>query len=572
MTQATIQHLTLHWAGPAGTARTPATALRVENLLNHAHWQPHAMRPREILLIRRLRLPAALPILRAHPLAHAELDDALAQALDDAYCTAAHPAAGQWLPHANAIVFEDAAALLMSLTREVLAAGSSAPALAAQRWYWPQVIGRERADTASAMLATLWSRYAAHVPAALAGLSQHQAHHACGLLNPADARRVWQALAIAHALSQALSALEDGPNARDMPASATARRATAPWAKWSSVDATASQSAQLLLGMCAVLRQAPAHARTAKFAAQVVAWWQAQSNPAPPLVQQADEMTAHHAETLVANAERLNPTTQTQQRGQRSQADAALPLATAADSDEAAGEGDNRIDKRVDEAMTTQQDQHATSTHLTQQATPFAPDLPLQPLNTLGNEMRPDVPDIDESDEFVEGADEARHALLEGVRTRLGGVFFLINVLKHLELPDALSEMTSRWQVIAMLAQRLLGSFAMADEYADDPIWGLLAHLAGHETHAQTSAELSEVLDRGAALVYQLLETQPADILLCKPGLATLSHTHLDVFFPLNAADIRLRRVGLDGNPGWVPDLGYIIQFHFDFDDADLIA
>ncbi|NJM40054.1 MAG: hypothetical protein HC853_04430, partial [Anaerolineae bacterium] len=485
-TQATIQHMTLRWAGSASEARTPATALRVENLLNQAHWQPRAMRSGEILLIRRLRLPAALYTLRLHPLAHAELDAALAQALDDAYRTAAHPAAGQGWPRANAIVFEDAAALLMYLTHEVLAAGSSAPALAVQRWYWPQVIGRERADTPSAMLATLWGRYAAHVPAALVGISPQQAHHACGLLDPADARRVWQALAIAYALPQLLVALEDGSNASNVPPSATARRAIEPWAKWSLPDATAPTRAQLLLGVCAVLRQAPAYGRSAKFAAQVVAWWQAQFSTAPPLGQQADEMTAHQVASWEANDDSLNPTTQAQQRGQRSQADAALPLTTTADLDEASGEGD----RQINEAMTTQHDQHSTSSHPTHQATPFASDLPTQPPNILGDEMTQGVSDVDE---LVEAADEAWLALPEGVKTRLGGVFFLINVLKPLELPDALSEVMNRWDVIAALAQRLLGSFAMTDEYADDPVWVLLAHLASHEAHPTMAVAKSVV-------------------------------------------------------------------------------
>jgi hypothetical protein len=32
---------------------------------------------------------------------------------------------------------------------------------------------------------------------------------------------------------------------------------------------------------------------------------------------------------------------------------------------------------------------------------------------------------------------------------------------------------------------------------------------------------------------------------------------------PLEAADLRLRRAGLDSDPGWVPWFGRIVSFHF---------
>ena len=39
--------------------------------------------------------------------------------------------------------------------------------------------------------------------------------------------------------------------------------------------------------------------------------------------------------------------------------------------------------------------------------------------------------------------------------------------------------------------------------------------------------------------------------------------THLDVIFPLDEVDLRLRRHGLDSDPGWVPWFGRIVAFHF---------
>ena len=93
----------------------------------------------------------------------------------------------------------------------------------------------------------------------------------------------------------------------------------------------------------------------------------------------------------------------------------------------------------------------------------------------------------------------------------------------------------------------------------------------------QSAPGLADWLAEGVAYVHRLLnevmgEAAPvaadagawARLVLCKPGHVLLSRTHLDLYLPPNAADIRLRQVGLDRNPGWVPDLGYIIQFHFE--------
>jgi hypothetical protein len=51
--------------------------------------------------------------------------------------------------------------------------------------------------------------------------------------------------------------------------------------------------------------------------------------------------------------------------------------------------------------------------------------------------------------------------------------------------------------------------------------------------------------------------------LICRRGGVAVSRTHLDISFPIDAADIRLRRVALDVDPGWVPWLGRVVQFHY---------
>ncbi len=51
--------------------------------------------------------------------------------------------------------------------------------------------------------------------------------------------------------------------------------------------------------------------------------------------------------------------------------------------------------------------------------------------------------------------------------------------------------------------------------------------------------------------------------LIRRPGYIAHTRTHLDVYFNLREADIRIRRAGLDLDPGWLPWYGRVVLFHF---------
>jgi hypothetical protein len=51
--------------------------------------------------------------------------------------------------------------------------------------------------------------------------------------------------------------------------------------------------------------------------------------------------------------------------------------------------------------------------------------------------------------------------------------------------------------------------------------------------------------------------------LVCRPGRITARQTHIDVMFRLELVDIRVRRAGLDIDPGWTPWLLRVIHFHY---------
>lgn len=51
--------------------------------------------------------------------------------------------------------------------------------------------------------------------------------------------------------------------------------------------------------------------------------------------------------------------------------------------------------------------------------------------------------------------------------------------------------------------------------------------------------------------------------LLQRPAWVSASPTHIDVVYALDSVDLRLRRLGLDSDPGWLPWFGRIVAFHF---------
>jgi hypothetical protein len=51
--------------------------------------------------------------------------------------------------------------------------------------------------------------------------------------------------------------------------------------------------------------------------------------------------------------------------------------------------------------------------------------------------------------------------------------------------------------------------------------------------------------------------------LISRPAHIASTRTHIDVYFALSQVDMQVRLTGLDVNPGWVPWLGRVVQFHY---------
>jgi hypothetical protein len=56
--------------------------------------------------------------------------------------------------------------------------------------------------------------------------------------------------------------------------------------------------------------------------------------------------------------------------------------------------------------------------------------------------------------------------------------------------------------------------------------------------------------------------------LVHRPGRIVATRTHIDVLFDIQQADMRVRSVGLDVDPGWVAWLGRVVRFHYLYGEA----
>ena len=154
------------------------------------------------------------------------------------------------------------------------------------------------------------------------------------------------------------------------------------------------------------------------------------------------------------------------------------------------------------------------------------------------------------------------------VETELGGIFYLINLAIFLEIYSDFTSPVENftelniWDFVAFV-----GSELNEHQDDDDPIWLLLASLAGHEEflRGETQLWLSRLIPDIRTRLHRALGVDDLPkILLHHHARITITATHIDVFFSLSHLPIEIRLSGLDRDPGWVPAAARFIAFHFE--------
>ena len=162
------------------------------------------------------------------------------------------------------------------------------------------------------------------------------------------------------------------------------------------------------------------------------------------------------------------------------------------------------------------------------------------------------------------------------------GLLFLVPVLSRLGLPEWLAS-DDRFVESGFAARLLVFIGKRVGVSPDDPLMLALSSSldemadlpADFELPARARAMLEMPAPRGrldSPLAAWLTATRRWCRRHARMGLATLirrpgriraTDTHLETRFELSQIDIRLRRLALDVDPGWVPWLARVVRFHY---------
>lgn len=146
--------------------------------------------------------------------------------------------------------------------------------------------------------------------------------------------------------------------------------------------------------------------------------------------------------------------------------------------------------------------------------------------------------------------------LVDAAFTRFGGLMLVINVLSAIRFDRWLAgiEADDRLPMVQGLLRHCLNAAGAGDD----------------ELQREWLGEGVRPMDSGVRLWHlRLRRTLRRHVrmdladLVHRPAWVSATPTHIDVIFAMDDVDMRLRRLGLDADPGWVPWLGRIVNFHF---------
>jgi hypothetical protein len=530
-TNATTHINTLQVRG--AVANTPALRLRLSSLLGSADLRPPGFSPAAVLIVRRIAdpLPGRALTRRGGTMDRA-WTRAAREALTTLYRQAARPMQGPVSTTAEAVLFADKAELLACLARDIIQgrAGSC--------WWWRGML--RGAPATAPVLVELFCREARALPAALYKLAQTgEAAPLLAALSPTQAIRVLTAVSQVYGTTGIPAALLAAPPARQpaatSTASAPASSTAAPFisintappahAPWETLlpPALLPRSIQrehaALLGVALTLAVRPTVARAPAFPRQLAAWWAAGApvsttrQPAPALASTkapasdapvpgeayaadidagSSQQAAQDEHTTPSIAAPDHPDEEGTIHPPQQPAPPAASVSGHSNAAEAAQAPQQPVRPEhpasptaADQPISPNTGEDTPATYAAQPAdtpdtTPARPAEPTSkqhPAHPLPPESQTLAPDPYAPAEPLAPDPEPLST------TELGGVFFLINLMLHLDLPEcfepdwSLESQIGPWGALELLARGMLARHSTA--WQADPLWDTLAALDG---------------------------------------------------------------------------------------------
>jgi hypothetical protein len=669
-----------------GGQDTVALRLAMDSLLGNADLLPTGLSPSAILLVRTLAdpLPGRFALARWGFRISSEWQRAVRNSLAEIYRRAARPVQGYIPGHAAAVLFANESEMLACLALE-LSKGETW-----RRW-WSKLIKRTLPTHAMAGLRALLCAKGRELPAVFHCLSEWgHAFTVVNALSRDDARTVLLAVSMAYGITGVDSAIDppkkpigrslspsddltefrEGsarPETRAPGSAADQRfripqysRVREPWEGWLSPEWVPSHLAKeraCLLGVGLSLYYRPAAVRSRTFVRTLRQWW-AHWQQEPSSVKGGFHANASHTgnrEEMVAVVGEFSANSRTRRVASKQ------PLPRMPGEDSMPGTAREVPDSHYQPPLVWRQT--AAGNYVRQAESPDEASIAADPEAGVQGRAK--------AVETVHG--ETVFHSEEGIGSQLGGILYLINLMRHLNLPDCFEEdwglasQVGAWGVLELLGRALLTE--KHEHLASDPIWHLLVELDGrnpgelpgvgfrgsesfrlpvqwltqqarvkcywavhnqrlllwwdqgyllcdvprspafpsvqakeHFRHYVDQAAIStfsrrdharapvqkisgpflrgvnQNLGRWLDMVLPYLrfrlctalhtninkEFDLAEILLLHPGRLYLTSTHVDLVMNLDTISLPIRLAGLDFNPGWLPDYGKVIQFHFE--------
>ncbi len=557
--------------------RSPAgdlgTTLAVKRQVEAAELHPDGAVPSSVLIVRRVEdpLPGRIGSRRRGPEPDPVWEHALRQRLANLYRSAARPALGSVPENAEAVLFTSRAELLACLAAD-MASGCHW-----RRWWWQGPLSRLNPATRDS-LAGLLLQEARLVPALLGHLDEcGRAQPVLSSLDAPQALAVLEAVVREHGLSPAVLNAVQGAHkqsdaAREPDNAARLAGERPPQTRANLLDSATSrpwsaaierrQAAALplpnrgLLAVALSLHAQPRQARSPLFAIELERWLLEVA-----LATTNSETTAttdtHHlagktplpqSQPLAQAAPPPRPATSDGMRAEQPPSAFGYPEPAA-----------NLVTPAKHRAGAAGSGSEADSLPEPSAALPCGEPSIRAPQQNCTEAKPPSASAWQRTDDV----------LTAGVETRLGGVFYLVNLLDALV---SANRGEASWALVELVARALIYDHRV--DFAGDPVWRVLALLDGRDPDTPAGLGPESLLWLDAAIAHisarlrrLLAPGDPgrsiADELLIRRATVYVTSTHVDVVMPLEEVSIPVRRAGLDQDPGWQPALGRIIFFHF---------